>query len=65
MFIEDDAGNVILDEVVTTLPNGFMDLWLPREKTLYISISYEGKTAEQEISTFKDDNTCITTMRLL
>ncbi|WP_010094077.1 CueP family metal-binding protein [Ornithinibacillus scapharcae] len=65
VYIEDTDGNIILDETVTSFENGFIDLWLPREKNLQISIKHKGKTATSEISTFEGDNTCITTMQLL
>lgn len=64
VYIEDQDGNVILDEKVQSQSNGFIDLWLPRDKKLNVKISYDGKTVEQEISTFENDNTCITTMQL-
>lgn len=65
VYIEDLDGNVVLNEKMTTLANGFVDLWLPRDQTYQITISYQDKIAETEISTFDDDATCITTMRLI
>lgn len=65
VFIQDEDGNVIVDETMTSLANGFIDLWLPRNKTFQVKIEHEGKTVESEISTFKGDNTCITTMQLI
>jgi hypothetical protein len=64
VYIEDTEGNVILDEKVKSQANGFFDLWLPRDKTYQVKIKYDGKVSESEISTFKDDGTCITTMQL-
>lgn len=63
--IEDEDGNVIIDETVTSLENGFIDLWLPRDKTYQVKIEYDGMVTESEISTFEGDNTCITTMQLI
>ena len=63
--IEDSEGNKILDESMKSHANGFIDLWLPRDKTYHIAISYDGKTVESEISTFEDDNTCVSTMQLM
>jgi len=63
VLIKDLDGNTIMDQTVTTQPNGFIDLWLPRDKVFLVSMTYKGMKAESEISTFKDDNTCITTMR--
>ena len=64
VLIEDEDGNIILDEKVTSQANGFIDLWLPRDKTLQVSISQDGKAAKQELTTFKGDDTCVTTMQL-
>lgn len=64
VYIQDEEGNVVLDETIASLENGFIDLWLPRDQTFQVKIEHEGKTVESEISTFKGDNTCITTMQL-
>ncbi len=65
VYIEDTEGNVILDETLTSQSNGFIDLWLPREKTYRVTIEHDGKMVESELSTFEGDNTCITTMQLM
>src|SRR5699024_9754641 len=65
VFIEDEDGNIIIDEKLTSLKNGFIDLWLPRDKNFHVKIQYDSKTVESEISTFEGDNTCITTMQLI
>ncbi|UJW58327.1 CueP family metal-binding protein [Bacillus sp. A116_S68] len=65
IYIENTKGEVIVDESLTSLANGFIDLWLPREETYYITIEHNGKTVDSEFSTFEDDATCITTMQLL
>lgn len=64
VYIEDGEGKVVIDEEMTTLANGFIDLWLPREQTYNVKIEQGNYIAEGEISTFKNDNTCITTMQL-
>lgn len=64
IYIEDTEGNIILDETKQSLENGFIDLWLPRDKAFRVKITHEGKEVESEISTFRDDGTCITTMQL-
>lgn len=64
VYIEDSEGNVILNEKIKSQANGFFDLWLPRDKKYQIKIQYDGKVSEAEISTFENDNTCITTMQL-
>ena len=62
--IEDMKGNVIVDETLKSQANGFIDLWLPRDKRYRVTISNGGKMVESELSTFENDNTCITTMQL-
>jgi hypothetical protein len=64
VYIEDRDGKVYVDKHLNSQPNGFIDLWLPRNKDYLITISYNDKTAKTEFTTFKDDNTCITTLPL-
>ncbi|CDO04325.1 hypothetical protein BN988_02879 [Oceanobacillus picturae] len=64
VYIEDEDGNVLVDETMTSFKNGFIDFWLPSNKTYNVKIQYDGKLAESEISTFEGENTCITTMQL-
>lgn len=64
VLIQDEDGKVVVDEKMKTMENGFIDLWLPRDKEYQVEIKYDGKTTQSEISTFKGDNTCITTMQL-
>lgn len=64
VYIEDTDGNVIIDEKVKSQVNGFIDFWLPRDKTYRITIAQDGKIVESEFSTFENDGTCITTMQL-
>ncbi|MCL6604959.1 MAG: CueP family metal-binding protein [Paenibacillus sp.] len=63
--IVDMEGNSILDKTLKSQANGFIDLWLPRDKKYCVTIEHNGKTVESEISTFKDDDTCISTMQLI
>lgn len=64
VLIEDSEGNVVFDDKVTTPENGFIDLWVPRNKNYKINIEHDGKSAQSEFSTFEDDGTCITTIQL-
>lgn len=64
VYIEDSEGNVIIDETMKTLENGFIDLWLPRDKTYNVTMDHDGKTVKSELSTFEQDGTCVTTMQL-
>ncbi|WP_249316959.1 CueP family metal-binding protein [Bacillus sp. FJAT-50079] len=65
VYIQDEEGNIVVDETMKSLENGFIDLWLPRDQTFQVKIKHDGKTAVSEISTFEGDNTCVTTMQLI
>lgn len=62
--ILDANGEVYVDETITTMENGFVDLWLPRGKKYTMTINYEDKSLESEFSTFEGDNTCLTELPL-
>lgn len=63
--VQDADGNPVMDNVaVKSQPNGFIDLWLPRDKIYHVTIEQNGKKAESEISTFEKNDTCVTTMQL-
>ena len=64
VIITKDNGEEFLNETLKSHNNGFIDLWLPRNSKYKVSIEYEGKSAEADITTYKDSNTCITTMQL-
>ena len=64
IYIEDMEGNVVFEDTLKTEANGFIDLWLPRNKTYNIIINHNEKKVESEFSTFEQDGTCITTMQL-
>lgn len=64
VYIEDNDGNIVVDETMTSFANGFIDLWLERDNTYNITIVYGEKKVESEFSTFENDITCITTMQL-
>lgn len=63
--ITDSEGNIVVNETMETMDNGFIDLWLPRNDEFEVKISHEGKTAEEVLSTYEGDGTCVTTMQLL
>lgn len=65
VYIEDAKGNVLVDDTLKTEENGFFDLWLPREQSFNIKIEHQGKAIESEFSTYENDGTCITTMKLI
>ncbi|QIC49554.1 hypothetical protein GAG94_22105 [Lysinibacillus sphaericus] len=64
VYIEDSKGNVLVDETMKTLANGFIDLWLPRDQTYNIKMEHKGKTVESIFSSYESDGTCITTLQL-
>lgn len=65
VLIVDEDGNVVVDDKIKTMSNGFFDLWLLRDKTYRVTIKKDGKTVESELTTFEDSSTCITTMQLM
>lgn len=62
--ITDSEGQVLVEDTVTTYPNGFVGFWLPREIQATVEVSYDGRTATAEIGTGEEDKTCLTTMQL-
>jgi hypothetical protein len=57
-------GDVVLDEVIATGPNGFLDLWLPRGEAFLLDLTLDGYAVQGIVSTVDGAPTCITTMRL-
>jgi hypothetical protein len=57
-------GHPLLDEDTVTLPNGFVDLWLPRDLQIDVSLKARGLQATVRVGTFDKDITCITTPKL-
>lgn len=60
----DEDGNVLVDGVMTTLKNGFMELWLPRNRRISLEVKRGDLTAQGVIETFPDSKTCVTTLQL-
>lgn len=60
----DSSGVTVLDKPVKTLKNGFMELWLPRDKTLDVTITGLNRSVTGTIETMDSSKTCITTMQL-
>jgi hypothetical protein len=59
--ITDNAGKEIVNSDLTTMANGFVGVWLPRNIDGFVSVSYDGKVAQAPISTYAGSNTCLTT----
>ncbi len=60
----DQDGNMLVNETVTTLRNGFFELWLPRKRIIDLSIQGLNRSAQGKIKTFDASKTCVTTFRL-
>lgn len=64
VVIQDINGNTIVDEKIESYKNGFFGVWLPRGLKGTITVGYEGKSATTTIDTYKDSDTCLTTLQL-
>lgn len=62
--ITDGAGDVLVDEEVTTGTNGFAGFWLPRDITGTIQIEHDGRSGSVDFATDTESPTCITTLQL-
>lgn len=62
--VTDQTGKTVLSRSMVSHPNGFIDLWLPRDNTYNVTVENGEKRAQSRITTFENDNTCITTMQL-
>jgi len=58
------TGEVLIDQVMNSGSNGFVDLWLPRGIEGTLTIQYDAMSVSNEITTIGDAKTCETTMRL-
>lgn len=60
----DLKGNVLVDESINTLENGFFELWLPRNRGIKLTVQGAGRQAVGRIGTFDGSKTCVTTFQL-
>jgi hypothetical protein len=60
----DQNGNLLVNKAVTTLRNGFFELWLPRKRIIDLKIQGFNRVAKGIITTFDASKTCVTTFRL-
>lgn len=58
------GGKTLINKTMKTAPTGFLDLWLPRNQTINITVSAKGKSATGKIFTNSDSKTCETTLKL-
>jgi hypothetical protein len=56
-------GTVLIDEVMPTMANGFIDLWLPRGHAIDVQMRLEDYTTVGRLTTFDDSLTCVTTLQ--
>ncbi len=57
-------GNTLFDGNITSMKNGFFELWLPRDLTIALHVEYNSLSADEVIGTFDVNKTCITTAKL-
>ena len=62
--VEDEGGQVVQEGEVTLLPNGFVELWLPRGKRYSFTARYNGLEARKTLTTFANSPTCVTDVPL-
>jgi hypothetical protein len=60
----DQNGEIVIDQTINTLRNGFMELWLPRERLISLSIKHMDVAAKGILATFDDSPTCVTTFQM-
>lgn len=64
VLAETQEGTVLMDETLRTAANGFIELWLPRNSEINLTLEALGKRAAGKITTYDDSNTCVTTFKL-
>lgn len=55
---------VVFEGQMTSNANGFAGIWLPKDKTYQLEISYGALSASHQVSTFATSDTCLTTLKL-
>lgn len=63
-LITDGEGNEIYKADVTTMENGFVGVWLPRDIEGTVTVLYNGLSAQAPINTYAGSDTCLTTLQL-
>jgi hypothetical protein len=58
-------GAMLIDQQMETMKNGFLELWLPRNQEVAVTLEALGRRAEGTVGTFSGSNTCITTFQLM
>jgi len=57
-------GKTLIHETLRTPPTGFVDLWLPRDQEITISVDFEGKKGTSKVQTYRTSKTCDSTIKL-
>jgi len=60
----DQNGNLLVNETITTLRNGFFELWLPRNRMIDLRIQGLNRSVQGKITTFDASKTCVTNFQL-
>ncbi len=60
----DKNGDILIDETIATLRNGFFELWLPRNRKIMLGVKGLNRSALGAIETYDNSKTCVTTFRL-
>jgi hypothetical protein len=58
------TGEVIINKSMSSYYNGFIGVWLPKDKIFNIEIEKDGYYANATIETSSGSNTCLTTLKL-
>ncbi len=58
------GGQILINKTMKTAPTGFLDLWLPRNQDIDLTLSAKGKSAAGKLFTYRNSKTCDTTLKL-
>lgn len=65
VLVTDEDGAAVIEDTVTTNPNGFFGLWLPRNRQLTLTCSQDGMSGTAAVSTSGEEAaTCLTTLQM-
>lgn len=62
--LSDENEVIFMEEVVHSLKNGFIELWLPKDREFETRVIYENKSCEFTLTTYETSRTCITDLKL-
>jgi len=61
---ETPDGSVLVDATMTPMDNGFIELWLPRDSEIDLSIQAGGLAGAERVETYATSKTCIADLML-